>query len=112
MTELLPSLPLDAKIAIIPINDEAALEALTAFEQAGRLDQVVAVGQGADALGIAALRRSNHPLIGTTRFGPETYGKKLISLALKILKGESVPPAVYNKHVFITKDNIDEYYPI
>ena len=112
MTELLPSLPTDAKIAIIPINDEAALGALTAFEQAGRLDQVVAVGQGADALGIAALRRSNYPLIGTTRFGPETYGKKLISLALKILKGESVPPAVYNKHVFITKDNIDEYYPI
>ncbi len=110
--ELLPSLPKDAKIGIIPINDEAALGALTAFEQAGRLDQVVAVGQGADTLGITALRRSDYPLIGTTRFGPENYGEQLISLTNKILRGEPVPPAVYNKHVFITRDNIDEYYPI
>ncbi len=110
--KLLPTLPKDAKIGIIPINDEAALGALTAFEQAGRLDQVVAVGQGADTLGIGALRRSDYPLIGTTQFGPEKYGERLISLALKILRGEPVPPAVYNKHVFITRDNIDEYYPI
>ena len=109
--KLLPTLPQDVKIGIIPINDEAALGALTAFEQAGRLDQVVAVGQGADTLGLAALRRSDYPLIGTTRYCPENYGDQVISLATKILKGESVPPAVYNHHVFITRENLNDYYP-
>jgi ABC-type sugar transport system substrate-binding protein len=41
---------------------------------------------------------------------PERYGERLMELALKILSGESVPPAVYMNHVFINKDNIDLYY--
>jgi hypothetical protein len=43
---------------------------------------------------------------------PERYGEKLMALALKILQGESVPPAVYMNHVFINADNIDRYYPV
>jgi ribose transport system substrate-binding protein len=42
---------------------------------------------------------------------PERYGEKLMELALKILRGESVPPAVYMNHVFIDASNIDRYYP-
>lgn len=109
--ELLPSLSTEARIAIIAINDDAALGALAAFEEADRLHQVVAVGQNADRLGRAALRRSNFPFIGSTRYAPEAYGEKLLDLALKILKGQPVPPAVYNQHVFITRQNIDDYYP-
>lgn len=109
--ELLPTLSADIHIAIIAINDDAALGALAAFEEAGRLNQVVAVGQNADRLGRAALRRSHFPFIGSTRYAPEEYGEKLLELALKILKGQPVPPAVYNQHIFITKDNLDEYYP-
>jgi hypothetical protein len=29
------------------------------------------------------------------------YGEQLIELALKILRGEPVPPAVYMEHTFI-----------
>ena len=39
------------------------------------------------------------------------FRSKLLELAFNILNGRVVPPAVYNQHVFITKDNIDEYYP-
>ncbi len=109
--ELSPNLRPDAHIAIIAINDDAALGALAAFEKTERLDQVVAVGQNADRLGRAALRRSNFPFIGSTRYAPEAYGEKLLELALKILGGQPVPPAVYNQHVFITRQNIDDYYP-
>ncbi|MCS7038184.1 MAG: substrate-binding domain-containing protein [Anaerolineae bacterium] len=112
VARLLPDLSRDARIAIVGINDEAVLGALAAFEEAGRLDQVVAVGQNADRLGRAALRRPNFPFIGTTRYAPESYGEKLLPLALRILKGEPVPPAVYNQHVFITRENIDDYYPL
>jgi ribose transport system substrate-binding protein len=109
--DLLPSLPLESRIGIVAINDDAALGALAAFEKAERLCQVVAVGQNADQLGQAALRRPQFPFIGSTRYAPESYGSDLLDLALKILNGEVVPPAVYNQHVFITKENLDEYYP-
>lgn len=111
VTDLLPSISPTARVAIIAINDDAAVGTLTAFEKAGRLEQVVAVGQNADRVGRQALRRPEIPFIGTTRFAPEKYGEQLLNLALKILAGKPVPPAVYNQHVFITRDNINEYYP-
>ncbi len=111
VANLLPSIPPTARVAIIAINDDAAVGTLTAFEKAGRLDQVVAVGQNADRIGRQALRRPDFPFIGTTRYAPEKYGEQLLNLTLKILEGKPVPPAVYNQHVFITRDNINEYYP-
>jgi ribose transport system substrate-binding protein len=111
LLDLLPSFPVDARLGILAINDDAALGALAAFEKADRLDQVVAVGQNADRLGRAALRRLDLPFVGTTSYGPEHYGERLLEAALRILRGEPVPPAIYNRHVFITKENVNEYYP-
>ncbi len=111
VSDLLPAISPTARIAVIAINDDAAVGTLTAFEKAGRLAQVVAVGQNADRVGRQALRRPQFPFIGTTRYAPEKYGEQLLNLALKILEGKPVPPAVYNQHVFITRDNINEYYP-
>ncbi len=34
-----------------------------------------------------------------------------MALALNILRGESVPPAVFIKHTLITKENVNVYYP-
>lgn len=112
ISQLLPELPRDARIAIAGINDEAVLGALAAFEAAGRLQQVAAVGQNADRLGRAALRRPDFPFIGSTSYAPERYGEQLLALALKILRGEAAPPAIFIQHTFITKQNIDDYYPL
>ncbi len=112
LAAMLPALPDKARIGIVGINDEAVIGALAAFEQAGRLWQVVGVGQNADRVGRAAVRRPAFPFIGTTRYAPEDYGEQLLQLALQILRGEAVPPAVYNQHVFITRGNIDDYYPL
>lgn len=101
----------DERVAIVAINDDAALGALAAFERAGRLSQVVAVGQNADQLGRAALRRGNLAFIGSTSYHPETYGERLLDLAQRILRGEAVPPAVYVRHTFVTSQNVDELYP-
>jgi ribose transport system substrate-binding protein len=109
--DLLPDLSTEANIAVIAINDDAALGALAAFEEAGRLSQVVAVGQNADRLGRAALRRAKLPFVGSTAYAPEQYGKQILEIALRILEGQAVPPAVYNQHTFITRENVDEYYP-
>jgi ribose transport system substrate-binding protein len=106
MREQLASLPDTARIAILAPNDDAALGALAAFEAAGRLDQVVAVGQNADRLGRAAMQRTGFPFVGSTSYSPETYGQRLIELALKILRGEPVPPAVYIEHVFVGPETL------
>jgi len=121
-----------AHVAIIAHNDDAALGALNAYADlsasgvAGHLDHVVAVGQNADRLGRAAMvgaplaygvpapsdvlaagadaamQRPHLAFIGSTSYEPETYGVRLIDLALKILAGEPVPPAVYIDHTFVS----------
>lgn len=102
LREQLAVLPHESRIAIIAHNDDAALGALAAFEKAGRLDQVAAVGQNADRLGRAALQRTGFPFVGSTSYAPEHYGARLIELALKLLRGEPVPPAIYIEHTFVS----------
>ena len=57
------------------------------------------------------IRQPQSRIIGSTAFMPELYGEKLLELALQILDGRPVPPAVYMEPVFIDAGNIDDYYP-
>lgn len=111
VAQVLNTLPDSHHIAIISFNDEAALGALQAARKADREADVVIVGQGADRLVRGEIRDPQSRLIGSTAYMPERYGEKLMELALQILHGESVPPAVYMNHVFINAANIDRYYP-
>ena len=110
VTAILQTMPECYHIAIISFNDEAAFGALHAARKVNRESDVVIVGQGADRLVRREIRDPQSRLIGSTAYMPERYGEKLMALALKILRGESVPPAVYMNHVFINADNIDQYY--
>jgi ribose transport system substrate-binding protein len=74
---------------------------LTAARKLSREQDIVIVGQGADRRVREEMRRPGCRIIGSTAYEPERYGEKLIPLALKILRGEPVPPAVYIDHVFI-----------
>lgn len=99
------------RFAVLCFNDDAAIGALRAARRLGREKDVVIVGQGADRRVRAELRQENSRIIGSTAYRPEWYGEKLLELALRILNGESVPPAVYIDHVFITPENVEQYYP-
>jgi ribose transport system substrate-binding protein len=99
------------RFAVICFNDDAAIGALRAARALGRESDVVIVGQGADRLVRDELRQPDSRIIGSTAFRPEQYGQHLLELALKILRGESVPPAVFIDHVFINAQNISRYYP-
>ncbi|MFO7678632.1 MAG: substrate-binding domain-containing protein [Chloroflexota bacterium] len=111
VAKVLQTLPHSRHIAVISFNDEAAFGALQAARKAQRETDVVIVGQGADRLVHAEIRNPESRLIGSTAYMPERYGEKLMELALKILHGESAPPAVYMHHVFINAENIDRHYP-
>ena len=109
--EALRRAPDATRIAVVSFNDDAALGALAAARQLGRERDIVVVGQGADRVTREELRRPGSRLIGATAYMPEKYGEQLLQIAQQILAREPVPPAVYCQHVFITKDNVDRYYP-
>ncbi len=111
VTKALETLKDCQRIAVLSFNDDAAIGALQAARKLGRENEVVIVGQGADRLLRNEIRRPNSAVIGSTAYMPERYGAQLLDLALKILAGEPVPPAVYTDHVFLDADNIDAYYP-
>ena len=99
-----------SKIATICFNDEAAVGAIRAARELGRESEIVVVGQGADRSGRSEILRPNSRLIGSTAYMPERYGEMLIEIALRLLKGASVPPAVYIDHVFLTAENMSQFY--
>ncbi|MBI1878059.1 MAG: substrate-binding domain-containing protein [Chloroflexi bacterium] len=111
MAEALNALRDAHKIAVISFNDDAAIGALTAARKAKREEDVIIVGQGADRIVRPEIRRSHSRLIGSTAFMPEHYGEKLLDMALRILRGESLPPATYIDHTFINAKNIALFYP-
>jgi ribose transport system substrate-binding protein len=111
MLQALQELADARRLAVISFNDDAAFGAICAARELGREGDMVIVGQGADRIVRKEIRLPESCLVGSTAYWPEKYGEKLIEVALKILSGEPVPPAVYNQHVFITRDNIDEFYP-
>lgn len=109
--QTLQPLPPMQRVAILSFNDNATMGALHAVRSLHREKNVAIVGQGADRQVRKEIRAAISPVIGATAFWPERYGQRLIELALKILQGEPVPPAVYSGHVFLDASNIDRYYP-
>jgi ribose transport system substrate-binding protein len=101
MAVALKQLPDAHRIAVICFNDDAAIGVLAAARKMHREQDVVIVGQGADRRVREELCRPGSRIIGSTAYAPERYGEKLIPLALKILRGEPVPPAVYMEHTFV-----------
>jgi ribose transport system substrate-binding protein len=93
------------------VNDASALAAVRAFQEAGRADCCAVVGQNAEPDARIELRQPRTPLVASVAYFPERYGEALIRLALDILGGKVVPPAVFIKHQVITRDNVDHYYP-
>lgn len=99
------------RILVGAANDPSALGALRSFQEAGRADQCVIVGQNAEKEAREEMREPRTRLIGSVGFFPEKYGDGLIRLALDILAKKAVPPAVFIKHQLITPDNLDHFYP-
>jgi ribose transport system substrate-binding protein len=101
VTEALKRWPHWHRLAVVSFNDDAAIGALAAARHLQRVEDVAIVGQGADRRVREELRDPHSRIIGSTAYLPEAYGEKLIPLALRILHGEPVPPALYMEHTFI-----------
>ncbi len=110
-SDLLPSIPDADQIVGFAINDGSGLGIVAAAEAAGRGDQVIVGGQNADPTGQAEMIKENSRYLGATGYFPENYGDKIIPAMLDLLECRPVPPSIYVDHVFISADNVCDYYP-
>lgn len=111
VSDTLPSIPDATHIVAMTINDGTGIGAVAAAEAAGRGDQIIVVGQNADPTGQEEMLKENSRYLGATAYFPENYGSKLIPTMIDILECRPVPPSVYVDHVFISADNLCDYYP-
>ena len=98
-------------VAVGAINDPSALGALRAFQEAGRTENCVVMGQNASPEGRAELRQPKTRFVGSVAYFPERYGENLIRVSLDILNQRPVPPAVFVEHKLVTPSSVDHYYP-
>jgi ribose transport system substrate-binding protein len=103
--------PSKKNILIGMLGDSAAIAASNAAEDAGRADQVLTSGQGGDDVALEALKGPETSFVGTSDYRPTKYGDDLIPLACDLLAGKQIPPEVFVEHVFLTRDNVAEFYP-
>ena len=99
------------RVLVGAINDPSALGALRAFEEAGRAENCVVMGQNASPEGRTELRLPKTRFLGSVAYFPERYGTDLIRVSIDILSHRPVPPAVFVEHKLITRDSVDHYYP-
>ncbi len=111
VADTLTTLPGAHHIAVVCINDDTALGAVAAAEAAGRKGDIASVAVDGSDRGREELRKAGSPHKGTTASFPEKYGAKIVPAMLKKFKGEDLPESFFTDHVFLTKENVDKYYP-
>lgn len=109
--DALQHIPVGQRIAVVCFNDDAAIGVLQAARETGHIQQLLLVGQGADRRLRREMRHAVTPVVGATAYCPEKYGEDLVQLALHILEGSPVAPAVYMQHFFVSPSNVDVLYP-
>jgi ribose transport system substrate-binding protein len=99
------------RLLILSFNDDNALSALSAVEEAGRSKHALILSQGAVTAVREELRRPSSPLWGAVAHFPERFGAALMPVATRILRGDRVPNSVPVEHVLLTRSNVSQYYP-
>ena len=93
------------------VNDSCALAALEAFREFSREEQCAVIGQDAVIEARREMRRANSRLVGSVAYFPETYGPRLIRLAIDVMENLRHPSAVFTRHSLVTPENVNKIYP-
>jgi ribose transport system substrate-binding protein len=98
------------RILIAALSDFLAIGASKAVEKLGLGGTTAIVGTGAARDARNCISRGG-PFRASVAYFPESYGERVINLALKVLAGEDIPLTSYTNHVVLTPQNIRDYYP-
>jgi ribose transport system substrate-binding protein len=107
------------KVLVAALDDPTALSARAAVEVAVRVNDCVIVGQGLDRSvhGGASEKKEIDPanrasvVLGSVAYYMDRYGYEVLPLALRMLKGESVPARTVTRHLLVTGGNVFREYP-
>lgn len=93
--------------AVFAQNDEMAMGALLAIEQANKKDKIIVVGVDAIADALQAVRESR--LDATVFQDADGQGRQAVETALKIVGKEPFPKETYIPFQLVTKENVEAY---
>jgi ribose transport system substrate-binding protein len=99
------------RVLVGAVNDTTAMAALQAFREVGLEKECAIAGQDGSVLAREEMRRPFSRLVCSVAYFPETYGVRIIQLALNILNRRPVPPAIFIQHELLTSENVDKIYP-
>ncbi|MGA2258500.1 MAG: sugar ABC transporter substrate-binding protein [Thermoguttaceae bacterium] len=97
----------DTISAVFAQNDEMAMGALLAIEQAKKKDQIIVVG--VDAIGDAIQAVKNGRLDATVFQDAAGQGVIAVDLAAKLARKQTVEQETYIPFQLVTKDNVDKF---
>jgi ribose transport system substrate-binding protein len=108
-----------SKLLIAALDDTTAMMAKVAVEAVGRFLDTAIVSQGCDRSvhGGSNDKKEIDPnnrgsiLIGSVAYLLDRYGYDLLPLALKMVKGETVPPFSATRHMLVTGSTVFLIYP-
>ena len=106
MSNILPAY--DKIDAVYCQDDESAVGAITAIENAGRTDIKFLTGFGGSKAAYKLLQEGN-PIFGASMSYWPTMGGRALALAKSILRGESYEKINYDPTFVVTKDNVGEF---
>jgi ribose transport system substrate-binding protein len=107
------------KLLLAATDDATALALKAAVESAGRVHDTAIVSHGVDRSIHGGMndRKEIDPnnrgsiIIGSVAFYLDRYGYEVLPLAMRMLRGEAVPPRVTTRHVLVTAANVFVEYP-
>ena len=93
-------------------NDIDGLSALTALQATGREEHAVICSGGGDTSAVAELSKPDNAFKASVAFFPERYGELTVPIIKDILAGRAHEMDYSPEHVVLTRENVDEYYPV
>lgn len=88
-------------------EDEIALGAIKALEEAGRLEGVLVIGDGGSKSALEAIKDGR--MAATASYSPIDFGYVAVETAMKFLNGEQIEKTVEFSGSMITAENVDAY---
>lgn len=97
-------------LLVAAFSDPLAIGASRALRENARVDRSVVVGQGGTAEGRRHILRGG-AIKASVAYFPESYGPRLLRLAIKLCEGDRPPLVTHTDHVVLTTENILDFYP-
>jgi ribose transport system substrate-binding protein len=106
---ILQAIPEDRNLIVYTINDDSALGALRAVEEAGRDDKTLIAGLGGSKQGLQQLRE-NPIWVAEGDLFFQFWGQYIMAMGVAILDGVEPPDVTSVPQIVLTEDTISEFY--